>query len=298
MVKKLELTLNENAVDFLQEAIRHTRQSTPRDWKYAVLHLCSAIELLSKAILEKEHWSLIFEDINEASIIKIKTKKDFKSVSFEKALQRIQQIVKIKISSRDLSYLQSLMKLRNKGIHYSLVLNVEQAKSLVARGISLFLNLQQNIGSKTLSNRDFEIVVNRSLVQFQKYVDVRIRKLEKSLRTQARPHKYFRTCPFCAQKTLVLKDGNTICLFCGQECDFSELAEMSEGTGGPCPECGNGELGFILFNNEEGVFACVKCGFETPKSLNTKCTGCGHEFWNESASSLCKSCLDRAIDKF
>jgi hypothetical protein len=36
MAEELELALAENAEDFLQEAVKYAKASTPRDWKYAV----------------------------------------------------------------------------------------------------------------------------------------------------------------------------------------------------------------------------------------------------------------------
>ncbi len=71
MGNKLTLTLVENAEDFLLEAVRYAKASTARDWKYAILHLWSAMELLLKVLLEKEHWTLLFEDVNKASRVKL-----------------------------------------------------------------------------------------------------------------------------------------------------------------------------------------------------------------------------------
>ena len=67
MADELKLSLVENAEDFLSEAVKYAKAASPRDWKYATLHLWTALELLLKALLENEHWSLLFEDINKAS---------------------------------------------------------------------------------------------------------------------------------------------------------------------------------------------------------------------------------------
>jgi hypothetical protein len=142
MVNALKLTLIENAEDFLREAVKHAKVSSPRDWKYATLHLWSALELLLKGLLESEHWSLLFEDINRASKKKLR-EGDFQTVRFETALERIRGIVGISIGDKDLRYLRQLRDLRNRMTHYAVALNVEQAKSVVARGISVFLTLEQ-----------------------------------------------------------------------------------------------------------------------------------------------------------
>src|SRR5574341_990036 len=107
MVNELKLTLIENAEDFVREAVRYARASSPRDWKYATLHLWSALELLLKALLESEHWSLLFEEINRASKKKMR-EGDFQTVRFETALERIRGIVGISIGDKDLRYLRQL----------------------------------------------------------------------------------------------------------------------------------------------------------------------------------------------
>ena len=58
---KITFGLLDNALDYLDQAAEHARKDTPRDWKYALLHLASGVELLLKAKLQEEHWSLVFQ---------------------------------------------------------------------------------------------------------------------------------------------------------------------------------------------------------------------------------------------
>lgn len=138
MADELRLSLLENAEDFLREAVKYAKASSPRDWKYAALHLWSALELVLKTLLETEHWSLLFEDVNKASRKKLR-EGDFQTVRFDTALERINGIVGVSIGERDLRYLRQLRDLRNRMTHSAVKLNIEQAKSVVARGISVFL---------------------------------------------------------------------------------------------------------------------------------------------------------------
>lgn len=295
MAKELKLTLIQNAEDFLLEAVEHAKASSARDWKYAILHLSSALELLLKALLHKEHWSLLFENVKEASTKKLQAG-DFQSTSFDTALERIESIVGITIEPKDRKYLKGLRHLRNRSTHFAVTFNLEQAKSLVARGISIFLNLQQNHLHET-PDRSLEYEINQALHEFQKYVDERLHSLRQELKDSARPHRWFRTCPRCEQETLVSKDNMALCLFCGEECSFYNLAiEHSEGPGGPCPECEEGTLAFVLLNNEEGRFACARCGFETEHNLNVSCTSCGKEFWSTDGSPMCHDCWSHLME--
>ena len=53
MLEKLSLTLAENSFDFLNSAVKYARGKDARDWKYALLNLASALELMMKAVLKR-----------------------------------------------------------------------------------------------------------------------------------------------------------------------------------------------------------------------------------------------------
>lgn len=60
-----------NGMDYLLSTVTHLTggQQPPgdRDLKYAVLHLHAATEVLLKARLVREHWSLVFSDPGKAT---------------------------------------------------------------------------------------------------------------------------------------------------------------------------------------------------------------------------------------
>ena len=59
--EQLQLTLLDNALDFLLSAAEAVRRDEGhRSLKEAVLHLANGVELMVKARLAREHWSLIF----------------------------------------------------------------------------------------------------------------------------------------------------------------------------------------------------------------------------------------------
>ena len=293
MTHELDLTFIENAEDFLREAVQHAQASTPRDWKNAILHLCSGLELLLKAVLEKEHWSLLFENVNRASQQALQ-QGNFEAVRFETALDRVQNIVGISVEPKSLKYLRQFRRLRNRVTHFALRLNAEQAKSLVARGITVFLTLQQRHLHET-PDKTLEHEINQAFQNFEKYVSERLRALRPELDAAERPHQWFRTCHTCLQETFVSKGDHVLCLFCGEEWAFRDLTE-NEGSGRQCPLCDEGTLSLVLLNNEEGQLVCVSCGFETEHNLNTECTSCGREFWNDDESSRCADCWSHLVD--
>jgi hypothetical protein len=200
MADELKLSRVENAEDFLTEAVKYAKAASPRDWKYASLHLWTALELLLKALLENEHWSLLFEDVNKASRKKL-AEGDFQTVRFDTALDRIRGIVGISLNEKDLQYLRRLRDLRNRVTHSTVELNIEQAKFVVARGISVFLTLEQKFLHEE-PDKAFEYEINQALQDFQKYVDARLRELKSDLKAADRPHRRFRSAGHAGRRRL------------------------------------------------------------------------------------------------
>jgi len=156
MTEKLKLSLTENAHDFIGEAIKHANAKDGHDWKYALLHLGSALELIMKAILEKEHWSLIFEDVDKASREDLKSG-NFKSVNWENLVERIVRIIGKHISDRDKIDLKRIREIRNKIIHYSVEINIEILRSVIARGLNIFINYSKQLAKKKILKNLYSI---------------------------------------------------------------------------------------------------------------------------------------------
>ena len=141
MPELLKLALLENAIDFLLSSTEYAqKQRNPRAWKYSLIHLASSQELLLKTILEKEHWSLLFESVDKATLEAFQVG-DFKSVSFDVLLQRLNNVSRIRIAAQDAKYLRDIQDMRNRLLHFAADLNLHQVRSIVARGINIFLDL-------------------------------------------------------------------------------------------------------------------------------------------------------------
>ena len=110
--EQLQYSLLDNALDSLLSAAEAVRRDEgPRSLKEAVLHLGNGVELVVKARLAGEHWSLIFSDIDKASYNKI-TSGDLVSVDFPKALDRLKNIGGVSIDKQVNPHLEVLRNLR------------------------------------------------------------------------------------------------------------------------------------------------------------------------------------------
>jgi len=159
MNDKLSLSLIDNSFDYLESAIKYANGTENRDWKYALLNLASAIELMMKAVLEQEHWSLLFETIDNASKEAL-TQGDFKSVNFVKAVERIKCIVGVNFSPTENKYLEKIRTKRNKITHFSAELHIEEVKSIVAKGIGLFIKLYRQAVTELNPNQIADYFIN------------------------------------------------------------------------------------------------------------------------------------------
>ena len=67
MAKTIELSLRENAYDFINESLRNAvrAEAEPLVWKFAISNVVQAIELMLKARLQAEHPLLIFQNVDQ-----------------------------------------------------------------------------------------------------------------------------------------------------------------------------------------------------------------------------------------
>ena len=235
MNETIEFDLIDNAFDYVLSAAEYAKRGSSRDLKYSVLHLAAGVELLLKARLQKEHWSLLFSRVDAASRSSL-TSGDFISVDFETAVKRLENIGEVSIDSPVLSHLHELRKLRNKIQHLDISLATESVRSLVAMGADFFLEFgRKNLGDE-FNNRGEEVIplITAQLVSLQEFVDQRLKTIE----TELAAAYLTLECPVCWQDTMVVGDGNPKCPFCGTELDAEELAMLHAEYGSEqCPDC-------------------------------------------------------------
>lgn len=107
--------LIDNAFDFLEKAIDQFKT----DPKYSVINFCAAIELILKARLMHEHWSLIISvpQHQHPSIAKFKSG-DFKSINFADLIPKIESVTGEKLPKELKDNFTQLAQHRNKMIHF------------------------------------------------------------------------------------------------------------------------------------------------------------------------------------
>ncbi|MBC7403274.1 MAG: hypothetical protein H7279_08905 [Microbacteriaceae bacterium] len=115
----LRLSLIENAFDSLNESLGYVEKAhtDATRWKFAVLNLVHAVELVLKQRLFDEHELLLWENVDRPG----------KTVSLETALARLQSI-RVGIEPKDLLAIQTAIRWRNNITHYEVDLVAEEVR--------------------------------------------------------------------------------------------------------------------------------------------------------------------------
>lgn len=92
--------LTENALEFLQRAVGQMKASpaTVRQLSFAVVDLAVAVEVLLKARLVREHWTLICDNPDKATAAAM-LRGTLKTVSPDKAMLRLQHVAAVPLTS-------------------------------------------------------------------------------------------------------------------------------------------------------------------------------------------------------
>lgn len=220
-----------NGMDYLESVFEHlTKSKIPgaRDLKYAVLHLQAATEVLLKARLAQEHFSLLFSNPGKATRDKF-TKGDFQSCSTLEAIDRLRDIAQLAISADDRKGIEELGKTRNALQHYGLTLS---AAAIEARAVGVLDFLITFIGSHLIpglpaneASRATATMVSLAprLSSVQALVTQRLSRLRDRL---DRVLDVTVKCPDCKMWALVVDgtDAGPRCLFCERIWETPESA--------------------------------------------------------------------------
>src|SRR4030042_4255772 len=289
MSDRIKFNLLENAFDYLLSAAECVKKGTPRDNKYSLLHLVAGIELLFKERLAQEHWSLIFNDIDNANRVALETG-DFKGIDLDKTIKRLEGIVGVKLSKLAIDNIRKIRDLRNRIQHFAVNVELEQAQSMMAIGFNILLEFyhenikDQSIGESIIGD------IYLDLRHFQSFVDERL----KAIKPQIEIEKYLFDCNRCLNRTIALQNGKPYCLFCRYELDSESLAmDISEdGILQNCPHCEQMTCTWVLYNNDYGEYVCTSCGERGDYSICSRCQNLKLE-----EEDPCPDCWEQIMSK-
>jgi hypothetical protein len=123
-VEPIKLSLLENAESFVTESLAKVlaAENDPQQWKFAILAAVQAIELILKELLRREHWTLLFQNIDKPKL----------TVSLDQAMERLKNVSPVRISPDEVATIRTAIALRNRVVHADVSFEPDQVKAIVA----------------------------------------------------------------------------------------------------------------------------------------------------------------------
>lgn len=245
-------SLTRNAFDFLERGIAEFDKSP----KYSVIHFCAAVEMLLKARLMKEHWSLIVSKPDQANLAKFMAG-DFISVTLEDARARIRDVAGEDIGDDAYNSFRALANHRNKMVHFfhQGLDSDEKAKAqIVAEHCRSWFHLHRLLNRWDGYFHDFgsEIAhADRAMKGHRKYLAAKFKALKTEMDAARKAGNAPKACSACGFKAGIPDaiDDQIASLRC-LVCDHTETQVELE-----CPHCGES----VVIANE-GYATCEHCG--------------------------------------
>lgn len=245
-------SLTRNAFDFLKRGISEFDKAP----KYSVIHFCAAVEMLLKARLMQEHWSLVVSKPEQANLAKF-VAGDFMSVTMDEARARIRDIAGEEIPDDAFNSFRALANHRNKMIHFfhADVDGEEKAKAqIVAEHCRSWFHLHRLLGRWDTYFSDFRSEIasaDRAMKKHRKYLSAKFKAVKPDLNAAKKAGTAPKACSACGFKAAVPRelDVNIASLEC-LVCDHAETQVEID-----CPHCAE-----PVVIAGEGYAKCVHCG--------------------------------------
>ncbi|MBP0460472.1 hypothetical protein [Streptomyces montanisoli] len=311
-----------NGIDYLLSVVTHLQPDTggtPRDLKYAVLHLQAAAEVLLKARLIREHWSLVFRDLDTA------THESFLQASFDScttatAVKRLRNIAGVTISEKDARALKDLAETRNALQHYGLTHNARALEARAAKVLDFLLGFlaeealipaaSEHEADAWAHAAEYDLdMVRDGVTAIQSFVTRRMNRLRGNELKDAEDRTVY--CLACQQPALLLgdDDGGGICHFCTGRWPARDLIEVYgieagwDSPGRYCPNCSCPTLiDGMSFADGKDTLYCTSCHTRPVPADLGRCNGCGRHWPTNAAHPdtgqiLCPKCQGKSAEK-
>ncbi len=209
----------ENGLDFLLHSVRpdvdleeDARESVLP--KYLVLNVAAATELILKARLCKEHWSLIFQNPDKASADCLRSG-EFCSATFDTCVVRLERICGITFSTSAREVLRELRARRNCYQHLRVLPEPSAPMPLAGKVLDFLLAFLD----KSFDSHDFTPSAHEALrelrprlSEFHELRETRLAQLRPRLQALTEAGRIER-CVACGERALEL-NPTVKCLFC------------------------------------------------------------------------------------
>jgi len=239
-----------NATDFLKSATGDLKARP----KHSVIAFHTAVELILKARLMAEHWTLVVSKSADRSSF---ARGDFVSVSFDEACIRLQNVVGSSIPDNARAVFNSLRKHRNKMVHFYHEGETDQAEleNIALEqllGWRALVSLMENQWQSTFANMAFDITaIDAGFAEHRLYAKAKFESLADKLKEIVDRGAILVECPSCTFPAAERQEEATDIFWSRCHVCNSYRQWMIA----PCPKCGSD-----LMNEGDDGAACKTCG--------------------------------------
>jgi hypothetical protein len=318
---QVDLSLLGNGLDYLDSAVEQLRSNPgPRQLKYAVLHLHAGVEVLLKARLVREDWSLIFPKPDKATHRDFMSG-NFRSIGIPDAIIRLREDVGVDVPQPFQDNITRLTRTRNKLQHFGMRDDQLAVESLVGEVLDAIWNFMASDlrpgaspEEEGLFDRTHELILGETQ-RIKALVEARMQRIAPDIDANA---DHVLTCPDCLKFTLKLDPENChpCCLFCtrawvkGEEAakDYAESVlritwhdVIADGELSPlhfCPECSVEAFvrgAHVRHDPDKALWVCFNCGESAEEDHIDMCAICGRPVMTTGGSLACASCWREAV---
>jgi hypothetical protein len=288
-----------NAIDFLQRGLSLVKS----DPKYSVINFCAGIELILKARLLHEHWSLVVSKPGEVS------KQNFVAGRFESAntkqcYDRLERVCEETLTEERECF-GELANHRNRVVHffhpaYSAEPDQRLLESIVIQqmraGALLMRLLNRRWNNEFESHQESIRELRQALQDHRHYLNAKLEVVRRELDKHRDGGGTVWECTYCHMEAATVTEHQdplktSYCLVCETSQNHVEIAcpECEDGTvsfdagSGYCNECDVSlDLEFLLdkFGEGKGRAYCPECEYSSSKSVIESgdeylCLACG-----------------------
>lgn len=301
-----------NGVDYLVSVVdllsREEDDPSPRDLKYAVLHLQAASEVLLKERLRIEHWTLVVKDAGRTNRQDFH-RGDIESITHRETVRRLAEVVGIEIGDAKKA-LGDLATTRNALQHWGLTALAPAVEARAAKVLDFLIRfIDDELLNELEESQATQISANLQYVRdglngIKAYVKRRANRLRGELAERA---DRVVMCPACMQPALTIGNEANKCHFCPRLWEAEELASeyasevlgfswhgLAEGGTDPlteCPDCATRTLvlgAVTAADRERPVDICFNCA-EVFDRLES-CTLCDRLYVPNEDELICRDC--------
>jgi len=269
MTDKLFDQLVQNAIDFMKKS-NDQLDTAP---KYAVINFCSAVELFLKARLLAEHWSLIVTDIDKGNKNKkINFKRfrtgNFHSVNLKTSIERLRNIVGVKISSNEEDSFIKVYHYRNMLVHFFHPEYINPpTEDVINATIPELWSAWHYLNSLLLEKwhetfseyaEKLQDLNYRLIFRFKEFLEAKFNAITDELKKKREEGIVYTKCIDCGFEAaeLIETDNNLSSYRCEVCLRLNSVFTID------CPECGE-NINLI----EQGQGICEKCSYEINMSF-------------------------------